>query len=93
MATEVVTLRCPGCGFDRKPGVFGLAEDGSFDAENAQPNELCMRVRKFGGRARLECTTLPAPRHFALGLRAMLKARLAQVEAELALAGIELPDD
>lgn len=86
-------VRCPGCGWDHKPARFGLAPDGSFDADNAQPNELCVRVDTYGGRARICVERHAAPLHIALGMRAMLKFRLAQVEADIRAAGVELPDD
>jgi hypothetical protein len=86
-------VRCPSCGWDQKPERLGLTSDGSFDEVNAQPNELCVRVDTYSGRGRICVERHAAPPHIALGIRAMLKFRLAQVEAELAAAGIELPDD
>lgn len=89
---EVVTLRCPCCAYDHKPEKLGLAPDGHFDAENARPNELAMLVRQFGGRGRIACTVVAVPRHYALGIREMLRARLARVEQELREAGVVLDD-
>lgn len=86
------TLRCPACGHDRRPVAFGLAPDGRFDPALAQPNELSLRRTTLGGRGRCSVERDAAPLHFALGMRSMLKARLAQVEGELRAAGVELPD-
>lgn len=88
-----VVVRCPSCGWDQKPERLGLAPDGSFDPKNAQPNELCVRVDTYGGRGRICVERHAAPPHIALGIWRMLRYRLAQVEAELAAAGVELPDD
>ena len=87
------TLRCLACGHDRRPGAFGLRDDGRFDATIAQPNELELRRKTFSGRARITHEVSPAPLHFALGLRDMLRYRLAQVNAELRAAGVEVDDD
>ena len=72
---------------------LGLAPDGSFDAANAQPNELCLRVNTYGGRGRICVERHAAPLQFALGIREMLRFRLAQVEADIRAGGFELPDD
>ena len=87
------TVRCVACGHDRRPAAFGLAPDGRFDADLAQPNELELRRKHFvGSRSiRHEVTSIPLP--LALGLRDMLRYRLAQVNAELRAAGVELDDD
>jgi hypothetical protein len=82
-------IRCPACGFDRKLAAFGITLEGVFDAANAQPNELSLRVDHIGGRGRLRVERHPLPVHLAIGLRAALRARLAQIDAELAAAGID----
>jgi hypothetical protein len=85
-------VRCVGCGRDVPRRFLGLAADGHFDAANAQPNELSVRTDHYGGRGRITVTRDAAPLHLALGIREMLKARLAQVDAELRAAGVELED-
>ena len=87
------TIRCLACGHDRRPGAFGLAPDGRFDADLAQPNELELRRKHFVGSRSIRHEVTAAPIHFALGLRDMLKFRLAQVEADIRAAGVELDDD
>lgn len=71
---------------------MGLAADGHFDAENAQPNEMSLRINHFRGRARITVERVAAPVQFALGIRDMLRARLHQVEEELREAGVVLDD-
>lgn len=85
-------LRCPGCGRDWKPERFGLQPDGSFDPARAMPNELTLRRTTIGGRGRCSNERFDTPLHLALGMRAMLKYRLAQVENDLRAAGVELTD-
>lgn len=85
-------LRCSGCGKDRTPAELGLAADGHFDSANAYPNELSMRRDHIGGRGRLRVERVDAPLHYALGIREMLRYRLARVEEELRAAGVELDD-
>ena len=87
------TLRCLACGHDRRPDAYGLAADGRFQPHRAQPNALELRRKHFVGKGRITHEVEPAPLHFALGLRDMLKFRLAQVNAELRAAGVELDDD
>lgn len=86
-------LLCPACGADRPPSKFGLAPDGQFDTSRALPNELNMRVDHYGGRAKITVERVAAPLHLAVGLRNALKFRLAQVEADIRAAGVELDDD
>ena len=86
------TLRCPCCGYDRPLRLLGLAADGHFDVENAYPNELSLRRDHIGGRGRLRVERVDVPLHYALGLRQMLRYRLARVEEELRAAGVELDD-
>lgn len=86
-------LRCPGCGHDKKAEQFGLTPRGNFDPDNAYPNELSLRRTTIGGRGRCSVERFPAPLPFALGMRQMLKYRLAQLEADIRAAGVELPDD
>lgn len=90
---NLVRLRCPGCGVDRKAEQLGLAADGHFDLDVAMPNELSVRTDRFRGRGRIEVTREAVPVPLALGVREMLKHRLAQVEADIRAAGVELPDD
>ncbi len=85
-------VRCPCCGREVPQRFLGLAADGRFFEANAQPNELSVRTNHYGGRGRITVTRDAAPLHFALGIREMLKARLAQVEGELRAAGVELED-
>lgn len=85
-------LLCPGCGSYKTPDRLGLSAKGAFDPLTAAPNELCLRTDTIGGRGRLSVAKDAAPLHFALGMRDMLKYRLAQVEAELRAAGVELED-
>jgi hypothetical protein len=87
------TVRCPACGHDRPAEAFGLGTGSEFDPNIAQPNELAVRRKHFGGRARITHEVMPAPLPLALGMRQMLKYRLAQVEADIRAAGVELPDD
>lgn len=86
-------LRCPACGYDRRREGFGLTPDGDFDAANAQENEGSVRVDRIGGRGRLTVERLPLPLRFALGMRDMLRFRLARLEAEIRAAGVALPED
>ena len=81
-----VQVPCPGCGLDRTLRFLGLADDGQF---LGGARELEMHLHHFGGRGRISIERQPLPAHIALGLRKMLRARLAQVEAELAAAGVE----
>lgn len=53
-----------------------------------KPSELSLRVDHIGGRGKLRVERLPLPLPFAIGIRDMLRARLAQVEEELAAAGV-----
>lgn len=85
-------VRCLGCGRDVPQRLLGLAADGHFDAAAAPPNELGVRTNHYGGRGRISVTRDAAPLHLALGIRAMLKHRLAQVDEELRAAGVELED-
>lgn len=85
-------LLCPGCGAYKTPDRLGLNSKGEFDPTAAAPNELCLRTDIIGGRGRLTVTKDAAPLHLALGIRTMLRARLAQVETELRAAGVELKD-
>lgn len=87
-----IRMRCPACGADRRPTNFGLTPSGAFDSSTAYPNELCLRIDTIGGRGRLCVERTAAPVALALGMREMLRFRLAQVEAELRAAGVELPD-
>lgn len=87
------TIRCVVCGHDRRPTAFGLVPDGRFDAATAQPNELELRRKHFVGSRNIRHEVTSLPIHFALGLRDMLKYRLAQVEAEIRAAGVTLDDD
>lgn len=89
----VETLRCLACGHDRRPSAYGLRDNGEFDPHIAQPNELELRHTRFAGRGRITHEVSAIPVHFALGLRAMLKFRLAQVEADIRAAGVELLED
>jgi len=82
-------VSCVVCGYDVKPARLGLREDGSFDPE-AAPREMNMRIDHIGGRGMLRVERVPLPVHMALGLRAMLQARLDQIDAELAAAGVVL---
>ena len=86
-------LRCVSCGRDQKPERFGLNAQGDFDLALAQPNELTVRRTTIGGRGKCAVERFDTPPHIALGIRKMLRHRLAQVEADLRAAGVELPDD
>ena len=68
--------------------MLGLKPDGRFDSEGA-PFMLEQRLYTFAGRGKIACEHRPMPAYLAIGLRDMLRARLAQVEEELAAAGIE----
>lgn len=81
-------VSCVACGYDVKPARLGLSEDGQFDSD-AAPREMNLRIDHIGGRGMLRVERVPLPANIAIGLRDMLRARLAQVEAELAAAGIE----
>lgn len=72
--------------------MLGLAADGSFDATRAQPNELSERTNTYRGRARIDVERHDIPLGAALGIREMLRYRLARVEEELRAAGVELND-
>ena len=87
------TLRCPACQHDRPAVAFGLTPQGNFDADSAYTTELSRRRDSFEGRGRIRVTREPLDARHALGMRNMLKHRLAQVEAELREAGVELSDD
>lgn len=87
------SLRCVACGHDRRPSAFGLTARGDFDADTAPPNELSLRRDTIGGRGRLTVERVSVPLPIALGLRDMLRYRLAQVEDELRAAGVELDGD
>ena len=89
----LVRVRCPGCGVDRKLDGLGLASDGRFDERNAAPNELTLRTDTFAGRGRIYVERGAVSLPIALGVREMLKFRLAQVEADIRAAGVELDDD
>ena len=89
MATSVVFVRCPGCGVDRRPHMLGLAADGHFDEATALPNELSERTNTYRGRARIDVERHAVPLATALGLRDMLRYRLARVEEELRAAGVD----
>lgn len=84
---EHVQVPCPGCGFDRTLARLGLKPDGTY---RASPWLLEQRVRVYGGRGKLTCEHRDLPLPVALGLRAMLQARLDQIDAELAAAGVVL---
>lgn len=91
MVVAVVTkLRCVLCGLDRRPAQLGLAEDGSYDAATALPNEMTLRIDTIGGRGRLSVDRQPVPLPTAYGLRSALQAALARVEADIVAAGGEL---
>lgn len=81
------TVSCVVCGYDVKPSRLGLRDDGSF--VSVVPREMSLRIDHFGGRGRITVERVPLPVNIAIGLRDMLRARLEQVEAELAAAGIE----
>ena len=83
---EHLQVPCPGCGFDRTLPRLSLTPAGKF---NASDWLLELRVRTYGGRGKLVCQHRDLPVEIALGLRDMLQARLAQVEAELRAAGVE----
>lgn len=85
--------RCPSCGRDCKTELLGLTPQGDFDPDNAQPNELSRRIDHIGGRGRLRVERVPLDARHALGIRAMLKHRLEQVENELREGGVEIPED
>lgn len=85
-------LRCPGCGLDKKAAQFGLTPSGKFDPLTAQPNELTLRRTTIGGRGKCSVERFPVSAEVALGMRDMLKYRLAQIEADLLAAGVEIPD-
>lgn len=87
------SIRCVACGFDHKPQRFGISREGQFSSAMAPQNELSLRRTTIGGRGRCAVERYPLPLPFALGLRDMLKYRLAQVEAELRAAGVTLDDD
>lgn len=76
------------CAYDVNPSRLGLRDDGSFDPA-APPRELSLRANHYGGRGKIVCERMPLPVQQAIGLRDALRARLAQVEAELAAAGVE----
>ena len=84
---QCISVRCPSCGWDRRPAGLALGPDGQF-LDN-KPTELSMRIDHIGGRGKLRVERLPLPLPFALGLRDMLLRRLEQVEAELRAAGVE----
>lgn len=90
MAKSIVYVSCPACGRAQRPSRFGLDDAGRFDAETAPANESGLRIDHIGGRAQLRVERQALPVHFALGLREMLKARLAQLDQELADAGVVL---
>lgn len=77
-----VRVRCPSCGWDRPPKALGLAEDGFFEPD-ARVHELSLRIDHIGGRGRLRVERAPLPLAFAIGLRDMLRAALAHIEAEI----------
>jgi hypothetical protein len=84
---EYYQVPCPGCGYDRTIARLGLKPDGTFIAADRWTIEI--RARTYGGRGRLVCEHRDLPLPLALGLRDMLRARLTQIEAELAAAGVE----
>lgn len=86
---SVTYVCCPGCGRAQKPERLGLNTIGAFDTDIAAPNELGLRIDHIGGRGKLRVERQPLPVAIAIGLRDMLRARLEQVEAELAAAGVE----
>jgi hypothetical protein len=71
---------------------MGLAPNGRFDAAHAQPNEMTVRRDHIGGRGKLRVEFVDMPLPTALGVREMLRYRLAQVENELRAAGVVLDD-
>jgi hypothetical protein len=86
---SITYVCCPGCGRGQKPERFGLDASGRFDPNLAALNEPGLRIDHIGGRGKLRVERQPLPLPIALGLRAMLVARLAQLDAELAAAGVE----
>jgi hypothetical protein len=84
---EHVQVPCPGCGFDRTLARLSLKSDGTY---SESPWALEQRVRVYGGRGKLTCEHRDLPLPIAIGLRAMLQARLDQIDAELAAAGVVL---
>lgn len=82
-----IQVPCPGCGFNRTLRYLGITEDGRF--RDGEPRELQVHIHHFKGRGRISIERQPLPANIAIGLRNMLRARLAQVEAELAAAGVE----
>ena len=88
----VESIRCVLCGLEHKAARFGLTREGQFSPAAAPTNELSLRLTTIGGRGRCAVERYPLPLPFALGLRDMLKYRLAQVEAEIRAAGVELDD-
>lgn len=87
------TLRCVLCSHDRPMVAFGLTPRGAFDPVNAYQNEMSLRRDTIGGRGRLSVERVSVPLPIALGIRDMLRYRLAQVNAEIRAAGVELDDD
>lgn len=84
-------LRCPSCGRDQKAARFGLTTTGRFDPAAAAPNELTLRRTTIGGRGKCSVERQDVSVEVALGMREMLKYRLAQIEADLRAAGVEPP--
>lgn len=85
-------LRCPACGRDQKPERFGLTPAGAFDQTTAAPNELTLRRTTIGGRGKCAVERFDVSPAVALGMRAVLRHRLAQIEADLRAAGVEFED-
>lgn len=92
MATHV-SLRCVLCGHDRPAKAFGLAESGAYDAANAFPNEMTVRLTHLRGRGCIQVERHPVPLPTAYGLRDALRAALGRVEADIVAAGGEIPED
>lgn len=86
---SVTYVCCPGCGRAQRPARLGLNATGAFDTYIAAPNELSLRIDHIGGRGKLWVERQACPIPIAIGLRDMLRARLQQVEEELAAAGVE----
>jgi hypothetical protein len=78
---------------DRAQRCFGLALDGSYDAANAHPNEMTLRIDHFLGRGHIEVERHPVPLPTAYGLRDALRAALVRVERDIVEAGGALPED
>ncbi len=90
MATTHARIPCPCCRLDKAPRLLGLRPDGSFDPHANWYVE--QRLYTFAGRGRITVAHEDVPIQIALGLRDMLRARIAQLDEALAVAGIEVDD-